>query len=98
MCWPEDIEYQRSAHEYGLDDVVTSVDIWVADDLYVVYGSCLRCGFLSDYGCHVLIDVLRQHGLQHHEVYSVFFGFHDTQIVNITIAVEVEVTDTVFTV
>lgn len=73
----------------GLDDVVGAIDVLVTDDLHC-NALCLRV-FLYIDRSNILIDVLCQHGLDDHEVACVVGSLDDTEVVHLSVAVEVEV-------
>lgn len=75
---------------HRLDDIVAAVDILISNDLY---GYLVRFVFLYIYRSHILVDVFRQNSLQHNEVFLAFAHFHDTNIVNLAVAVQVEVAE-----
>ena len=86
---PEPVVDVGAIDIYGLDDVVGAIDVLIADDLH---GNtlCLRV-FLNIDRCHVLIDVLCQHGLDDYEVAAAVGGLDDAEVVHLPVAVEVEV-------
>lgn len=73
----------------GLDDVVGAIDVLVADDLHC-NALCLWVFLHIDRG-YVLIDVLCQHGLDDNEVAAAVGSLDDTEVVHLSVAVEVEV-------
>ncbi len=79
----------RSLDEDRLYDVVGTVDIGRANDLYI--GSSVV--HLHNEGCHVLIDILRQNSLEHEHVIVSIDSLHHTDVVDPTVAIEVEVRD-----
>lgn len=46
---------------------------------------------LADYGCNVLIDIIAEHCLDHEKVGGATDNLHDAEIVDIAVAIEVEV-------
>lgn len=81
---------QRPCDEHGLDDVFGTVDVGCAHNLYVA-GLCV--GHLCDDGGHILIYVGREDGLDHEHVVVALYGLHHTEIVHITVTVQVEVAE-----
>lgn len=75
---------------HGLDDVVGAVDILVPDDLD---GYFVRLVLLNIYRCHILVDILRQDSLQDDKAFLAFSHFHHADIVNLAVAVQVEVAE-----
>ena len=77
-----------SCVEHRLYDVVRTVDVRRADDLNVC-----RCGaaVLAHEGCHVLINIGCEASLDDEHVVVAFDRFHDTQIIYVTVIVQVEV-------
>lgn len=74
----------------GLDDVVCTIDVRSTDNLNII----IRAGgnFGND-GRYVLIDVECKYGLYHEDVCEAVFLLENAEIINITVAVEVEVRD-----
>ena len=85
---PEMAVYGRTACKYGREAVVCAVDEVVADKLYAHVAGAAP---LDYYACNVLIEILAEHCLQQNHAGIVVRGFHHTQIVNISVTVEIEV-------
>jgi hypothetical protein len=86
---PEPAVYYRTVDVNRFDDVVTSVDVLVADYLYRdVFGFNV---FFYIYRCYVLVDVGCENCLYHDVVIAVFYRFNAPEVVNFSVAVEVEV-------
>jgi hypothetical protein len=86
---PEPGVYYRTADVNRLDDVVTSVDVLVADYLNRnVFG--FNVFFYKD-GCNILVDVGSKDCLYHNVVVAVFYRLNAPEVVNFSVAVEVEV-------
>ena len=87
---PEPIVDDRNVEVGGFNDIVHSVDVRVAnhlnDDLAVRI-------FLHIDGGYVLKNVFCQNSLQQNEVLVSVCRFHYSQIINFTVAVQVEVGD-----
>ena len=73
---------------HRLDDIVGAVDIFVSDNLD---GYLVCFVFLNIYRRHILVDVFRQDSLQHYEAFLACGHFHHADIVNLAVAVQVEV-------
>lgn len=84
------VEQRRTANEYRLNDVVVAVDIRVADHLYIRVSVHAVHAFHNE-GCHVLIDVLCQHSLNHVQVVVAVAGFHHAEVIHIAVTIQVEV-------
>lgn len=78
----------RCCIEHRLYDVIGTVDVRCTDDLDI----CL-CGsaVLADECCNVLEYVRSEASLDDEHVVVAFDRFHDTQIIYVTVIVEVEV-------
>lgn len=87
---PEPVVDDRLVDIDGLDDIVRPVDILIADYLH---GYFLRLVFLHIDGSHILIDVFGEDGLQDDKPFAAFAHFHYTDIVDLPVAVEVEVAE-----
>lgn len=86
---PEPIIDNRRIDIHGLDDIVGTIDIFVAH--YLNGNSLCSLIFLHIDGGNILIDILRQNSLQEHQVAVAIRSLNDTDIIDLTIAVEVEV-------
>lgn len=76
----------RNLDEHGVHYVIMAVDVTVADNLNVGVG-------LGDHGGDILEDVRGQAGLDDEQVGASFHGFHDAEIVDVTVPVEVKVVE-----
>lgn len=79
-------KHRRSAHKNRTNIVVHTIDIRRADDLHVrrsITHLCGQCG-------HVLEDVRCQHSLNNHYVIVALDSLYNTQIINISVAVQVQ--------
>ena len=86
---PEPAVYYRTVDVNWFYDVVTSVDVLVAYYLYRdVFGFNV---FFYIYRCYVLVDVGCENCLYHDVVIAVFYRFNAPEVVNFSVAVEVEV-------
>lgn len=86
---PEPIIDNRRIDIHGFDDIVGTIDIFVA---HYLNGNGLRSFiFLHIDRGNILIDILRQNGLQEHQVAVALRSLNDTDIIDLTIAVEVKV-------
>ena len=81
------VEQRRTSVEHRLDDIVNTIDIRCTDDLYV---RC-RISHLDNNCGYVLIDIGCQHGLEKQHMVTPFKSLKHTQIVDKSVAVEVEV-------
>jgi hypothetical protein len=83
----EYIPQRRAFHEYGTHDVVGSVEPTVTYDLHIQgVGAVLR-----DERSYILIDRGRQASLNEEGMIHAPMGLNDAQVVNPSVAVEVEV-------
>lgn len=87
---PEPIVDHRPVHVHGLDDIICTIDVLVADHLYA---DLARVVFLHVYGGYVLVDILGKDSLQHNQSLVAFTRLHYAQVIHLTVAVEVEVTE-----
>lgn len=79
-------EHRRSAHKNRTNVVVGSIHIRRTDNLHVRRSVTHLHGQRS----HILEDVLRQHSLNNDDVVVAVDSLHNTQIINISVAVEVQ--------
>ena len=79
-------KHGRSTHKNGANIVVGAVDIRCTDDLHIRSGITHLCR----QGGYVLENVLRQHCLDNHHVIVAVYSLHNTQIINISIAIQVQ--------
>lgn len=91
----EDLEDGRSGVECGPDDIARAVDVRSTYDLEVVIVCALGLG---DQSCDVLEDVICKHCLDQEEVVVSVDGLQHAEIVDVTVAVEVEVGHGILTV
>lgn len=87
---PEPVVDDGLVDIHGLDDIVGAVDILIPDDLD---GNLVRLVLLNIYRCHILVDVFRQDSLQDDKAFLAFSHFHHADIVNLAVAVQVEVAE-----
>lgn len=79
---------------YWFDDIVLSVDIFVA---YYLNGYLLCSGvFFDENACDILEDILCEHCLQNDEVGIILCSFDDSYVVHFSVGVEVEVRYSLF--
>ncbi len=90
MRSPEPIVDNRRVEVCGLDNIVFTIDVLIADNLY---NNLFVSIFLHIDGCNVLEDVSCQHSLQQDEVFVAICRLYNSQIINVSIAIEVEVGD-----
>ena len=82
------VEHRRPCDEHRPDDVVGTVNVGGADDFD---GITVVARVFRHQCCHVLIDVLGEHGLDKEDVIVAVHRLEDAQIVDISVAVEVQV-------
>ena len=87
---PEPIVDNRTIDIYRLNHIVSAIDILVTNHLN---RHILFLVFFDIDGSHILVDVFCQHGLQHDQVAVAISGLDDAQVIDVTIAIEVEVGD-----
>ena len=86
---PEPVVYNRTVDVNRLYDVVASVDVFVTDYLNRnVFGFNI---FFYINRSNVLVDVFCKNGLYHDVVVAVFYRLNAPEVVNFSVAVEVEV-------
>ena len=88
---PEPIVYNRSIHIYRLDDIVRTIYVLIAYDLY--FYLVLRFVFLHIYRGYILIDVFRQNRLQHDQPLAAFSCLYHAQIIHLTVSVQIQITE-----
>ena len=76
-------------YPYRTYDILGTIDIRIADDLYVEVGS--TC--LGHEGSYVLVDISGQACLDQVDVAIALYGLQHTQIVHVAVAVEIQVVD-----
>ena len=77
-CW--------TMNESWLNDVLSTIDKRVSDDLSVVVA-------FNNYCCHILIGIQSVHVLNNDDVCSAGDLLDNAQVIDISVAIEVEVTD-----
>ena len=82
------VEHRRPCDEHRPDDVVGTVNVGGADDFD---GITVVARVFRHKRRHVLIDVLGEHGLDQEDVVVAVHCLEDAQIVDISVAVEVQV-------
>ena len=87
---PEPVVDNRSIDIYRLDDVIGSIDIFVA---YYLNRHIVRFVFLYIYGGYILVDVLCQNGLQYDKTLVSFACLYHAQVIHLTVAVQIEITE-----
>ena len=86
---PEPVVYNRTVDVNRLYDVVAAINVFVADYLNRnVFGFNI---FFYINRCYVLVDVGCENCLYHDVVIAVFYRFNAPEVVNFSVAVEVEV-------
>ena len=86
---PEPVVYNRTVDVNRLYDVVASVDVFVTDYLNRnVFGFNI---FFYINRSNVLVDVFCKNGLYHDVVVAVFHRFNASEVVDVAVAIEVEV-------
>ena len=89
---PEEREDGRSINVHRFDDVVRTVEVRVADNLYV--GSAVVFLFHYD-GSHILEDVAVEDSLNNYEVSFSFTGFDYSQVIHLSVLIHIQVVDAV---
>ena len=87
---PEPIVDKRSIDVHRLDDIVRAIDVLIA---YYLYRDLVALIFLHIYGSYILVDIFRQNRLQHDETLVTFARFYYAQIIHLTVAVQIEITE-----
>ena len=77
---------RRCAHKDGANIVVDAIDIGRTDDLHIRRSVTHLCGQRG----YILEDVRCQHSLDNDDVVVTVDSLHNTQIINISVAVEVQ--------
>jgi len=90
---PEPVVDDGAIEIDGFDNVVFAVEVGVADHLH---GNCLVLFALNIDGSHILIYVFSKNGLEHYKSVFSFTYFDNTQIVNISVTIEVKVVQVSF--
>jgi hypothetical protein len=87
---PKPIVDDRTIDIYRLYDVVRAIDIFVADHLNA---HVVRIVFLQIYRSYVLVDILRQYGLQYDQAFVAFACLHHAQIIHFSVSVEIKIAE-----
>ena len=87
----EAVEQRRTLVIDRLDDIVSTIDVGRTYHLNVRR----RIAHLHDQCGYILIDVSRQHGLDKQDVVIALDGLEHAQVIDVAVAVEVEVGDDV---
>ena len=87
---PEPIVDDRTIDVNRLYHVVRTIDILVANYLN---GNLVLLIFLHIYGGYILEDILRQNRLQNDQTLVTLAGLYDTKIIDLPIAVQIQVTE-----
>lgn len=87
---PEIVVYDRCIDICRFYDVVFSIQVRVANDLYISVVEVVSADFDSGY---ILIHIRTYYGLYHYEMCIVSRDFYQTQVINISITVEIQVGD-----
>ena len=87
---PEPVVYNRSIDIYRLDDIVGSIDIFVA---YHLYFYLVLFVFLYVYGGYVLEYILCQNSLKNDQPLVSFSCLHYAQVIDLPVSVEIQVTE-----
>jgi len=85
---PEPIIDNGSIDIHGLNDIILAIYILVTDNLY---GYVIGFVFFHVDGRNVLIDVFGEHGLQHYQMFVAVGCFNDANIIDVTVAVEIQI-------
>lgn len=88
---PKPVVDNRSVYIYRLDDIARTVYVLVSDDLH--FHIVLRFVFLYVYRGHILVDILCQDRLQYNQSSASFTSLYHAQIVHLTVAVQIQVTE-----
>lgn len=78
----------RCRIEHGLNDEIGAVDVRCADDLDISLGRAIVLTYES---CNILIDIGSKNGLDHEYMVPALDCFHDTQIIHVTVIVQIKV-------
>lgn len=85
---PEPVIDDRTIDIYGFDDVVGSIEVFIAHHLY---GDGGVRGFFHVDGGDILVDILGEDGLQDNQAVIPFANLHNAQVIDNAVAVEVKV-------
>ena len=87
---PEPIIDHRTIDIYGFDDIVRTIDVLVA---YYLNGYLVIRIFLNIYRSHILVDIRCKNGLENHEAFVAGTGLDHTQVVHLSVTVEIQITE-----
>ena len=87
---PEPVVYNRSIDIYRLDDIVGSIDVFVAHYLYF---HLVFLVFLHIYRGYILVDILCQNSLKNYQTLVAFAGLYYAQVINLPVAVQIQITE-----
>jgi len=87
---PEPVVYHRTINIHRLDDIIRSVNVLIA---YYLYGDLVFLVLLYVYRGYILVYILRQYGLENDETLASLAGLHNAQVIYLSVAVEIEVTE-----
>jgi hypothetical protein len=88
---PEPIIDNRSIHIYRLDDIVVTIDVLIA---HYLNGYIVRSLIPDDIDRrYVLIDIFRKDRLQNDQTLVAFSGLYYAQVVHLSVAVQVQITE-----
>ena len=85
---PKPIVNNRSVDIYRFYHIVRTIDIFIADNLY---RDIVGLIFFHIYTGHVLVNVLSQNSLQHDQVLVAACCLYHTDIIHISVAVKIQV-------
>lgn len=84
------VEYRQTVSVVWSEVVVWAVDVWVTDHRYGSAGVVVS-DILHEERCHILEDILAEHGLYQHVMLALFNKLNHSQVVNISIVVKIQV-------
>ena len=87
---PEPIVDNRSIDIHRLDDIVGTIDVLIA---YYLNGHLVLLVFLHIYGSDILEYILCEDSLQHDQTFITFTRLHYAQVVHLSVAVQVQITE-----
>ncbi len=87
---PEPVVYNRSIDIYRLDDIVGTIDVFIA---HYLYSHLVFLVFLHVYRGHILVDILRQNSLKNYQTFVAFAGLYYAQVINLSVAVQIQITE-----
>lgn len=89
---PEPVINNRTIDIYRFDHVVATIDELITDNLHHYFLGSL----FYQYSGHILIDVLRQNGLDNNQVVVAVLDLHYSEVVYLSVAVQVQVAEVTF--